>query len=114
MVLYPDSYIGCIALARFLFGALKSAFFKKRYTLFSAVVLLSFFAFFSASKGKLLTYMLPCFVPLSILIAHYIEELKDRPDEKISKVNASINIAFGLMGISAVIYSFIQCQICAL
>ena len=49
--------------------------------------------------------MLPCFVPLSILIAHYIEELKDRPDEKISKLNASINIAFGLMGISAVIYS---------
>ncbi len=42
--------------------------------------------------------MLPCFVPLSILIAHYIEELKDRPDEKISKVNASINIAFWANG----------------
>ncbi|MDM3836359.1 4-amino-4-deoxy-L-arabinose lipid A transferase, partial [Proteus mirabilis] len=47
----------------------------------------------------------------SILIAHSIEELTDRPDEKISKVNASINIACGLMGISAVIYSLYSAKV---
>ncbi|MGM7478430.1 lipid IV(A) 4-amino-4-deoxy-L-arabinosyltransferase [Proteus mirabilis] len=101
----PIVILGVLPWLGFLFGALKSAFSLKKGTLYFLLWFALFFAFFSASKGKLLTYMLPCFVPLSILIAHYIEELKDRPDEKISKVNASINIAFGLMGISAVIYS---------
>ncbi|WP_237611711.1 lipid IV(A) 4-amino-4-deoxy-L-arabinosyltransferase [Proteus sp. G2674] len=101
----PIVILGVLPWLGFLFGALKSAFSLKKGTLYFLLWFALFFAFFSASKGKLLTYMLPCFVPLSILIAHYIEELKDRPDEKISKLNASINIAFGLMGISAVIYS---------
>lgn len=101
----PIVILGVLPWLGFLFGALKSAFSLKKGTLYFLLWFALFFAFFSASKGKLLTYMLPCFVPLSILIAHYIEELKDKPDEKISKLNASINIAFGLMGISAVIYS---------
>ncbi|EEG84403.1 hypothetical protein PROPEN_02764 [Proteus penneri ATCC 35198] len=49
--------------------------------------------------------MLPCFVPLSILIAHYIEELRNEQNEKIHNINAIINTVFGLVGISIIIYS---------
>ena len=107
----PIVIFGVLPWLGFLFGALKSAFSVKKGTLYFLLWFALFFIFFSASKGKLLTYMLPCFVPLSILIAHYIEELKDKPNEIVSKVNASINIAFGLIGISAVIYSLYSAKL---
>ncbi len=107
----PIVIFGVLPWLGFLFGALKSAFSLKKGTLYFLLWFALFFIFFSASKGKLLTYMLPCFVPLSILIAHYIEELKDKPNEIVSKVNASINIAFGLIGISAVIYSLYSAKL---
>ncbi|MCP6576533.1 4-amino-4-deoxy-L-arabinose lipid A transferase, partial [Klebsiella pneumoniae] len=85
--------------------AIKSAILLKKGTLYFSFWFFLFFSFFSASSGKLLTYMLPCFVPLSILIAHYIEELRNEQNEKIHNINAIINTVFGLVGISIIIYS---------
>ncbi|MBP2166809.1 4-amino-4-deoxy-L-arabinose transferase, partial [Erwinia toletana] len=51
--------------------------------------------FFSIAKGKLLTYILPCFAPLALLMAAYGCRLA-REGSRILKVNAWINILFGL------------------
>lgn len=103
---FPIVVLGVLPWLGFLFGALKSALFLKKGTLYFLFWFALFFAFFSASKGKLLTYMLPCFVPLSILIAHYMEELKNKKNERIYNINAIINIIFGLLGISIIVYIF--------
>jgi 4-amino-4-deoxy-L-arabinose transferase len=46
---------------------------NKDFLFYTALWALMPFLFFSASKGKLLTYVLPCFAPLSILLAAGIE-----------------------------------------
>lgn len=53
--------------------------------------------FFSMAEGKLLTYILPCFVPLSMLMARHASRLR-RQDRRILTINGWINIAFGLSG----------------
>ncbi|CAK8737455.1 Undecaprenyl phosphate-alpha-4-amino-4-deoxy-L-arabinose arabinosyl transferase [Sodalis praecaptivus] len=53
--------------------------------------------FFSLSKGKLLTYILPCFAPLSLLMARYATAWGGRA----LKVNGANNLLFGLLCVVA-------------
>jgi 4-amino-4-deoxy-L-arabinose transferase len=46
---------------------------RKDFLFYTVLWALMPFLFFSASKGKLLTYVLPCFAPLSILLAAGLE-----------------------------------------
>ena len=61
------------------------------------------FLFFSIGKGKLLTYILPCLPPLSILMAHYACIAAKR-GARILRVNGGVNVAFGLFGVVVVLW----------
>ncbi|QTF09713.1 lipid IV(A) 4-amino-4-deoxy-L-arabinosyltransferase [Brenneria izadpanahii] len=60
------------------------------------------FLFFSIAKGKLPTYILPCFAPLAILMARHGLMLA-RKASNILKINAWINLLFGCVGMAALL-----------
>lgn len=80
--------------------------FRQRAISPSGAYLLSWFILplllFSIAKGKLLTYILPCFAPLALLMAHYAYQLARKPS-RILSANGWINILFGLICISALL-----------
>lgn len=59
--------------------------------------------FFSVAKGKLPTYILPCFAPLALLIADHIEQIRQSGKLRALKANGIINIVFGMVTVLAVI-----------
>lgn len=61
------------------------------------------FLFFSIAKGKLATYILPCFAPLAILMASHAMTYINSGKIQRLKVNALINIMFGVVGIVGLI-----------
>ncbi len=58
--------------------------------------------FFSIAKGKLPTYILPCFAPLALLMADYAWR-KVGENTRVFKVNAWINILFGAICVVALL-----------
>lgn len=58
--------------------------------------------FFSLAKGKLPTYILPCFVPLSLLMAHYGLQTAQRAGRAL-KINGWLNALYGVVMLAALL-----------
>lgn len=59
--------------------------------------------FFSLAKGKLLTYILPCMVPIALLLTAYGRECSDALCRTVFNVNANLNTAFALCATAALL-----------
>ncbi len=99
----PFLLAGTLPWLAYLPGALKSGW-VKRHSHSGAVYLLGWVVmpilFFSIAKGKLPTYILPCFAPLAILLSHYAQAA----GSGIRRLNGWINIGFGCVCTLAVLF----------
>lgn len=75
---------------------------KTRGTLYLLGWVVMPFLFFSIAKGKLPTYILPCFVPLAILLARYARDAAQQ-GAKVLQINGLINVIFGVIGLIAML-----------
>jgi 4-amino-4-deoxy-L-arabinose transferase len=93
----PVLLAGCLPWLALLPGSLFTAW-RQRNQQPGVIYLLSWvllpLLFFSIAKGKLLTYILPCFAPLALLMAHYAHSGSANV-MKVLKLNGWINLLFG-------------------
>ncbi|PWK45848.1 lipid IV(A) 4-amino-4-deoxy-L-arabinosyltransferase [Pseudomonas sp. B21-040] len=61
-------------------------------------------AFFSLSSGKLPTYIMPCLLPLALLMGHTVMELLNQGRARSLRINAAINITVGTVALIALLY----------
>ncbi|MGV3346172.1 lipid IV(A) 4-amino-4-deoxy-L-arabinosyltransferase [Enterobacteriaceae bacterium LUAb1] len=95
----PVLALGCLPWLGLLPGAVRMGW-RQRIQHPEGLWLLSWLAmpllFFSLSKGKLPTYILPCFAPLAMLMARYVQSLAEK-GSRLLRINGWINLLFGLL-----------------
>lgn len=60
-------------------------------------------AFFSVAKGKLPSYIMPCMLPLALLIGHSLAAAVSAGKVRLLRCNAGLNVALGFAGLVAVL-----------
>lgn len=101
----PILLLGTLPWLGFLPGALRYGWQGRRQhpgTLFLLGWILLPLLFFSLAKGKLLTYLLPCYAPLAPLLARHALQAA-RQLSRAGQINGLINLLFGLAGLLIVL-----------
>ncbi|AGI22886.1 4-amino-4-deoxy-L-arabinose transferase [Pseudomonas sp. ATCC 13867] len=61
------------------------------------------FLFFSLAKGKLPTYIMPCFAPLALLMADSLADALQRSRQRVLHLNGALNLLLGLVALVALV-----------
>ncbi|MGR3889149.1 lipid IV(A) 4-amino-4-deoxy-L-arabinosyltransferase [Pseudomonas sp. 1152_12] len=102
----PIMVVACLPWAALLPGTVLKAWKDKGQPaiVFLALWLLLPLFFFSLSKGKLPTYIMPCLLPLALLMGHAVIDLISRGKARALRVNGLLNLAIGLGALATLIY----------
>lgn len=86
--------------------ALKQAWHSRRqaHIAFLLLWLLMPLFFFSLSKGKLPSYILPCLLPLALLLGNALADRLKLEQESALRVNGLLNLALGVLTLLAMVY----------
>jgi len=98
----PVLILGCLPWLGLLPGAARRAWAERRHPAVGLLLLwlLLPLAFFSLARGKLPTYILPCFTPLALLLVPALADSPGPGADRGRKANAAIN---GLVGVTALL-----------
>ncbi|BBN55038.1 undecaprenyl phosphate-alpha-4-amino-4-deoxy-L-arabinose arabinosyl transferase [Pseudomonas chlororaphis subsp. aurantiaca] len=61
-------------------------------------------AFFSLCRGKLPTYIMPCLLPLALLMGHALAEQLNQARSRVIRINGLLNVGIALVALAALIY----------
>ncbi|WLG53567.1 lipid IV(A) 4-amino-4-deoxy-L-arabinosyltransferase [Pseudomonas sp. FP1742] len=61
-------------------------------------------AFFSLSSGKLPTYIMPCLLPLALLMGHAVVELLNQGRGRVIRINGVLNVVMASCALIALLY----------
>ena len=84
-------------------STVKQAWLEKRLpkTAFLLLWLLMPLAFFSLAKGKLPSYIMPCLLPLALLMGSTLSDKLAQGHGRVLRINGWLNLAFGVLALLA-------------
>lgn len=102
----PIMAVSCLPWAALLPTTLHKAWTEKRQPVigFLALWLLLPLVLFSLSKGKLPTYIMPCLLPLALLMGHALSDLLQQHKQRALRINGLLNFAIALVTLVGLIY----------
>lgn len=102
----PIMAVSCLPWAGLLPNTLRKTWQEKRQPAitFLALWLLLPLGFFSLSNGKLPTYIMPCLLPLALLMGHTLIDLVSAGRARTIRVNGLLNLAIGIAAMVGLIY----------
>jgi 4-amino-4-deoxy-L-arabinose transferase len=102
----PLLVAACVPWALLLPGTFKQAWEQRRQSHggFLLMWLILPLAFLSLSKGKLPTYILPCLMPLALLMGHALVETLNAGKTTALRINGLFNSAFGVIVLAALLF----------
>ncbi len=102
----PIIAVACLPWAGLLPNTLHKAWVEKRQPAirFLALWLLLPLGFFSLSNGKLPTYIMPCLLPLALLMGHTLTDLLRHGKARALCLNGWLNFAIGMAAMIGLIY----------
>ncbi|KIH83962.1 lipid IV(A) 4-amino-4-deoxy-L-arabinosyltransferase [Pseudomonas batumici] len=102
----PLLVVSCLPWSVLLVPTFKQAWQEKRQagTGFLWLWFLLPLAFFSLSRGKLPTYIMPCLLPLALMMGNALIDRVARAEGRLLRINGWLNLVLGVVALVALIY----------